>query len=68
MNPRPAAAVSDAARACVTIGREWLGLPSLVALTQPGNLASQRVLLKAAFTAEREVTHSGVRQVLFRTD
>jgi RimJ/RimL family protein N-acetyltransferase len=59
---------TDAARACVTIGREWLGLASLVALTQPDNLASQRVLLKAAFTAEREVTHGGVRQVLFRTD
>jgi len=59
---------TDAARACVTIGREWLGLPSLVALTRPDNLASQRVLLKAAFAREREVTHEGTSHILFRTD
>ncbi len=43
----------------VTIGREWLGLPSLVALTRPDNLASQRVLLKAGevYLAPREVWH-----------
>ena len=52
----------------MTIGREWVGLPSLVALTRPDNLASQRVLLKAAFAPEREVTHEGTPHVLFRTD
>jgi len=59
---------TDAARACVTIGREWLGLPSVVGLTTPDNLASQRVLLKASLAPEREVTHGGRRHRLFRTE
>ena len=59
---------TDAARACVTIGREWLGLPSLVALTTPENLASQRVLFKASLAPERELIHGGVPHILFRTD
>jgi [ribosomal protein S5]-alanine N-acetyltransferase len=59
---------TDAARACVTIGRDWLGLPSLVALTLPTHLASQRVLRKAALVPEREVVHGGRVQVLFRSD
>jgi RimJ/RimL family protein N-acetyltransferase len=59
---------TDAARACVTIGREWLGLPSLVGLALPENVASQRVLRKAALVMEREVEHAGRRHLLFRTD
>jgi RimJ/RimL family protein N-acetyltransferase len=59
---------TDAARACVTIGREWLGLPSVVALTTADNLASQRVLLKAALAPEREVAHAGRPHILYRTD
>jgi len=59
---------TDAARACVTIGREWLGLHSVVALTLPSNLASRRVLRKAALVEEREVMHAGVPHLLFRTD
>ena len=59
---------TDAARACVTIGRDWLSLPSVVALTLPGNLASQQVLRKAALTLEREVVHAGAPHLLFRSD
>ncbi len=59
---------TDVARACVTIGREWLGLSSLVALTRPDNVASQRVLIKAAFAPVREVIHKEEPHVLFRTD
>jgi len=59
---------TDAARACVTIGRDWLGLPSLVGLVLPANVASQRVLRKAALVQEREVMHAGVAHLLFRTD
>jgi len=59
---------TDAARACVTIGREWLGLPSVVGLTTPDNLAAQRVLLKASLTPEREVVHGGRPHIVFRTD
>jgi len=59
---------TDVARACVTIGREWLGLSSVVALTRPDNVASQRVLIKAAFAREREVIHKEEAHLLFRTD
>ncbi len=59
---------TDAARACVTIGRDWLGLHSLVGLVLPANLASQQVLRKAALTPEREVVHGGQPHLLFRTD
>ena len=59
---------TDAARACVTIGREWLGLPSVVALTRPDTVAPQRVLRKAALVLEREITYAGLPRLLFRTD
>lgn len=59
---------TDAARACATIGREWLGLRSLVGLVLPTNLASQRVLLKAALVKEREIVHGGLPHLLFRSD
>ena len=59
---------TDAARACVTIGRDWLGLHSVVALTLPSHVASQRVLRNAALIQEREVVHSGRLHLLFRTD
>jgi [ribosomal protein S5]-alanine N-acetyltransferase len=59
---------TDAARACVTIGRDWLGFASVVALTLRSNTASQRVLRKAALAREREVMHRGVVHVLFRSD
>jgi ribosomal-protein-alanine N-acetyltransferase len=59
---------TDAARACVTIGRDWLGLHSVVALALPSHLASQRVLRKAALIPEREVMHAGLPHLLFRTD
>jgi ribosomal-protein-alanine N-acetyltransferase len=59
---------TEVARACVTIGLDWLGLPSLVALATTDNLASHRVLLKSAFTPQREVHHQGRPHILFRTD
>ena len=59
---------TDAARACVTIGREWLGTPSLVGLVLPPNLASERVLQKAALVREREVLYRGLEHLLYRTD
>ena len=59
---------TDAARACVTIGRDWLGLPSVVGLAQRANAASQRVLVKAGLAFEREVMQREVSRLLFRTD
>ena len=59
---------TDAARACVTIGRDWLGLPSVVGIAQRASAASQRVLVKAGLVFEREVILRGEPRLLFRTD
>ena len=59
---------TTAARACVTIGREWVGLPSVVALVVPEHVGSRRVLGKAALVHERDVSHLGRPHLLYRTD
>jgi [ribosomal protein S5]-alanine N-acetyltransferase len=59
---------TDAARACVTIARDWMGLHSVIGLVLPANLVSQRVLRKAALEQEREVLHGGRPHLLYRTD
>lgn len=59
---------TDAARACVTIGRDWLGLPSVVGLPARANAAAQRVLAKAGLAFEREVMQRHGPRLLFRTD
>jgi RimJ/RimL family protein N-acetyltransferase len=48
-------------------GRETLRLPSVVAITRHANLGSQRVLVKAGLTYERDVTHDGVVLMLYRS-
>ena len=53
--------------ACLGIAREQLGLDSVVAITLPSNIASQRVMQKAGLEYEREILHEGVPHVLFRT-
>ena len=58
---------TEVAYACVRIGREQLGLPSVVAVTLPTHTASQRVMLKVGLVYEREILHVGLRHVLFRT-
>jgi ribosomal-protein-alanine N-acetyltransferase len=59
---------TDAVRACVTIGRDWLGLPSVVGLSARACAASQRVLVKAGLVYEREAVQRGELRLLFRTD
>jgi ribosomal-protein-alanine N-acetyltransferase len=58
---------TEIATACVQLAFVTLHLPSVVALTLPTNLASQRVLSKAGLSFEREVIHDGLLHVLFRT-
>ena len=58
---------TDIAKACVEIGFDQLRLPSVVALTTPANVASQRVMRKAGLARERDILHAGVPHVLFRT-
>ena len=53
--------------ACLQMARDRLRLESVVAITLPSNVASQRVMQKAGLKYEREITHEGVPHVLFRT-
>lgn len=58
---------TEIARACVHIGRERLGLASVVGITLPTNAASQQVMRKAGLQYERDIIHAGVPHLLFRT-
>ena len=58
---------TEIATACVQLAIGTLHLPSVVALTLPTNLASQRVLSKAGLAFERDIIHDGLLHVLFRT-
>lgn len=57
----------EIAAACIRIGRETLHLSSVVAITLPQNLRSQRVMTKVGMVYERDVTHDGVVHVLYRS-
>jgi ribosomal-protein-alanine N-acetyltransferase len=57
---------TEVAEACVRIGFDQLGLDSIVAITTPANIASQRVMQKAGLAYERDILHAGVPHVLFR--
>jgi ribosomal-protein-alanine N-acetyltransferase len=57
---------TEIARACVRIGFEQLRLPSIVAITTPSNVASQRVMTKAGLAYERDIVHAGAPHRLFR--
>jgi RimJ/RimL family protein N-acetyltransferase len=58
---------TEIARACVNIGRERLGLASVIGITLPTNAASQHVMLKAGLQYERDIVHTGLPHLLFRT-
>jgi RimJ/RimL family protein N-acetyltransferase len=57
---------TEIAQALVRLGFEQLHLPSIVAITTPANLASQRVMQKAGLVYERDIVHAGVPHLLFR--
>jgi RimJ/RimL family protein N-acetyltransferase len=57
---------TEIALACVRLGFETLECPSLVALTRPTNVASQRVMANAGLTFERQIEHAGEPHVLYR--
>jgi len=58
---------TEVASACISLGRQHLGLSTIVAVTSPTNLASQRVLIKTGLVYEREFMHEGAVACLFRT-
>jgi RimJ/RimL family protein N-acetyltransferase len=57
---------TEAANACLGLGRGNLGLTTMIGVTKPSNRASQRVLLKAGLAYEREFLHEGAPASLFR--
>src|SRR5271169_3297822 len=57
---------TEIAAACLAYGRDTLRLETVVALTQPHNDRSRRVLAKIGMTLDRELTHGGVPHVLYR--
>ena len=58
---------TEIATTCLRLGQEELRLPSIVAITLPDNLRSQRVLTKVGLVYEREVSHEGLLHLLFRS-
>lgn len=57
---------TELARACVRVGFERIGQPSLVAFTLPTNRASRRVMERVGFAYERDVIWAGMPHVLYR--
>jgi RimJ/RimL family protein N-acetyltransferase len=57
---------TEIASACVGLGFTGLDLQSVVAITLPENVRSQRVLRKAGLVYERDVDHGGFRHQFFR--
>jgi RimJ/RimL family protein N-acetyltransferase len=57
---------TEIAEACVQLGRDELQCVTLVAITQPGNVASRKVLEKVGMTFEREMDWPSGRQALYR--
>ena len=58
---------TEIATACLQFARSEFMLPSVVAITLPANVRSQRVMSKVGLVYERDITHEGLRHVLFRT-
>jgi RimJ/RimL family protein N-acetyltransferase len=57
---------TEAARELVRLGFQTLKFPSLVAVTQTSNVASQRVLEKAGLSRDRVIEHAGSPHLLYR--
>lgn len=58
---------TEVAKKLLALGRKELRLPTLVAITRPENLASQRVLEKTGLVYERDIAHEGIPHVLYRS-
>jgi RimJ/RimL family protein N-acetyltransferase len=58
---------TEIARELLRLGRTELRRPSIVAITRPDNVGSQRVLEKTGLVYERDVDHDGVPHLLYRS-
>lgn len=58
---------TEIATACLHLARTELHLSSVVAITLPEHIGSQRVMTKAGLVYDRDILHEGTRHVLYRT-
>jgi RimJ/RimL family protein N-acetyltransferase len=58
---------TETATELLRLGRVELRRPSIVAVTLPVNVGSQRVLIKTGLVYERDIDHGGVPHMLFRS-
>jgi RimJ/RimL family protein N-acetyltransferase len=58
---------TEVAKELLRLGRTALARDTLVAVTRPENLGSQRVLVKTGLALEREIAYDGVPHLLFRS-
>jgi RimJ/RimL family protein N-acetyltransferase len=58
---------TEIAKELLRLGREELRRPTLVAITTPANIGSQRVLIKTGLVYERDIDHDGVVHQLYRS-
>jgi len=58
---------TEVARELLRLGLRELGRPTLVAITRPVNLGSQRVLIKTGLVYERDVMYDDVAHQLYRS-
>jgi RimJ/RimL family protein N-acetyltransferase len=58
---------TEIAKELLRLGLDELGRPSIVAITTPANVGSQRVLEKTGLVYERDVRHDGVPHLLYRS-
>ena len=57
---------TELARASVHVAFDRLALEEVIAITQPENVASRRVMEKAGFAYDAEILHVGLPHMLFR--
>lgn len=58
---------TEIATACLAFARSQLELRSVVAITLPANVRSQRVMTKVGLVYERDISHEELRHLLFRS-
>ena len=58
---------TEIATELLRLGRTELKRESLVAITRPANVGSQRVLIKTGLSYERDITYDGVLHQLYRS-
>lgn len=57
---------TEIASTCLEQGQNQLGLTTMIAITEAGNMVSRRLLEKLGFAFERELEMNGAQQTIYR--